>query len=88
MSEEDVRRYLSFEAPGMGVVANRAAAVVCFRGSCDEVVSVDPATMVPEDPDAVDVEARDPDSHNTYQVEIYCSGECRNAAYAGGETDA
>jgi len=88
MTKEDVKRYLSFEAPGMGVVANRPAAVVCFRVSCDEVVPIDPDTIVPEDRDAVDVEARDPDSHNVYQVEIYCCADCRNAAYAGGGSDA
>jgi len=88
MTKEDVKRYLSFEAPGMGVVANRPAAVVCCRGSCGEIVPIDPDTIVPEDADAVDVEARDPDSHNVYQVEIYCCGECRNAEYAGGESDA
>lgn len=81
MSEEDVKRYIEFEAPGMGIVDNEASEVVCYRDGCDERVEVDPPTLVPEDEDAVDVEARDPETMNIYQVEIYCTPECRNRMY-------
>lgn len=83
MSEEDVKRYIEFKAPGMGVVDNDVSEVVCYRDGCEEHVSVDPATLVPEDADAVDVEAQDPETMNTYQVEIYCTPDCRNRTYGG-----
>lgn len=84
MSKDDVRRYIEFEAPGMGVVDNDVSEVVCYRDECDERVEVDPPTLVPEDEDAIDVEARDAESHNVFQVEIYCSSTCRNKFYGAG----
>ena len=85
MSEDDILRYIEYEAPGMGVVDNMVSEVVCYRTTCDNRIEVDPHTLVVEDDDAVDVEAKDIDSANTYQIEIYCSGECRNEAYSRGE---
>lgn len=87
MTKEDVKRYISYEAPGLGVVDNEVSEVVCNNDGCDGRVEVDPATLVPEDPDAVDVEARDPETMNRYQVEIYCSSECRSETYGGNVSD-
>lgn len=81
MGKEDVKRYIELEVPGMGVVDNDVSEVVCYRGECDNRIEVHPATLVPEDQEAVDVEARDPETMNTYQVEIYCSPDCRNKNY-------
>lgn len=88
MGKEDVKRYIEFEAPGMGVVDNSVSEVVCYRQSCEGRVAVDPQTIVPEDGDAVDVVARDPETHNVCQVEIYCSPECRNQEYSLGNMGA
>ena len=57
MSEEDIRRYIEFDMPAMGIVENDASEVVCFNDGCEERVEIDPETLVPEDPDAVDLEA-------------------------------
>ncbi len=82
MSEQDVKRYLEFEVPGIGMVENDVSEVVCFNSDCNERVTVDPATLVPEDDEAVDVESRELGSNTRYQVEIYCSTSCRNDHYA------
>lgn len=87
MAKEDVNRYIEFEAPGIAMVENDVAAVVCFRPECETSVSVDPATLVVEDEDAVDIvsEAVDPEDpvngDTRDQVEIFCSLECRNQTY-------
>lgn len=83
----DLLRYIEYEAPGMGMVHNDVSEVVCFNGQCDARITVDPATLVIEDDDAVDVESRefDPETGETTgytRVEIYCSSECRNEQYS------
>lgn len=82
----DTIRYIEYEAPGMAMVENDVSEVVCFHEDCDERVPVDPATIVPEPAEAVDIEARemDPQTGETTgytRVEIYCSTECRNDRY-------
>lgn len=82
----DVLRFIEYEAPGLGMVENDVAAVVCFNDDCESTVAVDPATLVVEDDDAVDIESEEFD-HETGEttgrtrVEIYCSIECRNEKY-------
>lgn len=86
MSKEDVKRYLEYEVPAIGMVDNDVSEVVCLRDDCEERVEVDPASLVVEDDDAVDVvsELFDHESGQATgrkQVEIYCSPECRNGQY-------
>lgn len=83
----DLLRYIEYEAPGAGIVHNDVSEVVCFNDECDGRVSVDPATIVIEDENAVDVESKefDPETGETtgyVRVEIYCSPECRNEFYS------
>lgn len=85
----DTLRYIEYEAPGMGMVHNDVSEVVCFNDECDGRIPVDPATMVVEDEEAVDVESKefDPDTGETTgytRVEIYCSPDCRNEFYSRG----
>lgn len=87
MAKEDVKRYIKFEAPGMGMVENKPASVVCFNNECDTEIEVDPDTLVPWDDDAVDVVSEEMDMETgeltgRHQVEIFCSSGCRNGHYS------
>jgi hypothetical protein len=84
MTKEDVNRFVEYEAPGIGIVENDPAELVCFRHECEETVEVHPLTLVPEDDDAVDVEAGFIGDSSRVRYEIYCSGECRNKNYDAG----
>lgn len=82
----DILRYIEYEAPGMGMIHNDVAAVVCDNDPCNETVSVDPNTLVIEDESAVDIESEEMDMETGEKtgytrVEIYCSPQCRNEAY-------
>lgn len=82
----DVLRYIEYEAPGMGMVHNDVSAVVCDNDECDASVLVDPATLLPEDEDARDIESKEMDMETGEttgytRVEIYCSRECLSEAY-------
>ena len=82
----DLLRYIEYEAPGMGIVDNDVSEVVCHNPMCDETIPVDPASLVAEDEDAVDVESEEYDMESGertgyVQVEIYCEPSCRNDAY-------
>ena len=86
MSKDDVKRFIEQEVAGIGMVENDVSEVVCFREECEGRVSVDPATLVVEDDEAVDLVAEvgvaDPDvPADRERVEIYCSPECRNKRY-------
>lgn len=87
MSKDDVRRYIEYEAPGMGMVENEVSEVVCFRDECRGRIEVDPATLVVEDDEAVDVESGFVGEPNRTRLEIYCSPECRNKRYSQTETE-
>ena len=88
MSEEDVRRYIEFDMPAMGVVENSASELVCFNDGFEERVEVDPATLVPEEEEAVDVVADVAGSNTRKNVQVYCSKECRNETYSVEVDDA
>ena len=81
MAEEDVIRYIEYEAPGIGIIDNDVAAVICQNDVCDEWVKVDPDTNVVEDgievqSEEFDMEAGEPTGRTI--VELSCSPECRN----------
>lgn len=80
MGREEIKRYIELEAPAIGIVENAVSELVCFRKECDERVTVDPGTFVPEDPEAVDVESKELGT-DRWRCEIYCSQECRNEQY-------
>jgi len=82
----DLIRYIEYEAPGIAMVENDVARVVCFNDDCKQTVDVDPHTMYVRDEDACsiesetyDMEAGEKTGHS--RVEIYCSPECRNDQY-------
>ena len=81
MSKDDVRRYIEYDMPAMGVVQNDASEVICFNDGCETRVEVDPVTLVPEPADAVDVEAKVAGSNSRYNVQVFCSPGCRNETY-------
>lgn len=88
MSRDDVRRYIEFDMPAMGIVQNKASELVCFTDGCDERVTVDPETLVAEDTDACCVEADVAGSNTRVNVQVFCSPECRNETYSvGGDVD-
>lgn len=85
MTRQDIIRYIEEEAPGIGILENDTAAVVCLNVGCEETVDVDPDTLVVEG-EGVEVESEEYDMEagertgRTF-VEIYCSSECRNEHY-------
>lgn len=84
MGKEEVLRYFEEEVPDMGVIENKPAALVCFARDCETRVEIDPETLVPESDDAVEVNPYDTDGEPTKQVQVFCSGECRNRHYSHG----
>lgn len=86
MTKDDLARYIEEEAPGIGILINDVAAVVCEHEECDERVTVDPATLVEEDEGAESVAADvyDPETGETTgrtELSIYCSEECKRKMY-------
>jgi hypothetical protein len=82
VSRDDVRRYIEFDMPAMGIVENKASELVCFTDGCDERITVDPETLVAEDTDACCVEADVAGSNTRVNVQLFCSIECRNETYS------
>ncbi|WP_435125452.1 hypothetical protein [Halobaculum sp. D14] len=88
----DVLRYIEMEAPGIGMVHNEPAAVVCNNDECYERINIDPATKVVEDDEATSIESKefDPETGELTgytRVEIYCSPACRNQHFAQAVPD-
>lgn len=85
----DLLRYIEYEVPDMGVLANDPSMVRCYNDECDESIVVDPDTLVVKEPQAVTVESDtyDMDSGGRTghtDIEIYCCKECRNEQYRRG----
>lgn len=77
MSKEDVVREIEKSIVESQEIVNNVASVVCY--GCDELVDVDPATLVPEDEGAVEWQIEPFDEVEPTEVRVYCSVDCKES---------
>lgn len=83
MAKEDAERYIEMEVPGLEVIDNYPASLLCYGRECRETVEVDPETLVLEDDEAVYVEPKD-SSGEKHMTQVFCSAACRDEFYHVG----